>query len=165
MVSLSNCGQRAESARNLTSTPGRGLESGRADDLGRDAGNNHVGRHVLGHDRTCTDDRAGTNGQPGTIVTPAPSQTLQPIMTDAGIMSARLSGSTPWFSVVTMLPCPIEASTAAATKKAYRSDWQRYAGWAGRRRSPLSAPPPSCCRRTRLPDPLDPARALCRAVH
>ena len=165
MVSLSNCGQRAESARNLTSTPGRGLESGRADDLGRDAGNNHVGRHVLGHDRTCTDDRAGTNGQPGTIVTPAPSQTLQPIMTDAGIMSARLSGSTPWFSVVTMLPCPIEDSTAAATKKAYRSDWQRYAGWAGRRRSPPVGAPAVLLPQDPAPRPLDPARALFRAVH
>ena len=37
----------------------------------------------------------------------------------------------------------IEASTAAATKKAYRSDWQRFAAWAGRRRfPPLPAPPP-----------------------
>jgi integrase len=36
----------------------------------------------------------------------------------------------------------VEASTAAATKKAYRSDWQRFAGWAGRRRfPPLPAPP------------------------
>ena len=30
----------------------------------------------------------------------------------------------------------IVASTAAATKKAYRSDWQRFAAWAGRRRFP-----------------------------
>ena len=30
----------------------------------------------------------------------------------------------------------IEASTAAATKKAYRSDWDRFAGWAGSRRFP-----------------------------
>src|SRR5664279_932610 len=36
----------------------------------------------------------------------------------------------------------VEASTAAATKKAYRSDWDRFAGWAGRRRfPPLPAPP------------------------
>ena len=36
----------------------------------------------------------------------------------------------------------VEASTAAATKKAYRSDWERFAGWAGRRRfPPLPAPP------------------------
>jgi len=36
----------------------------------------------------------------------------------------------------------IEASTATATKKAYRSDWDRFAGWAGRRRFPsLPAPP------------------------
>ena len=36
----------------------------------------------------------------------------------------------------------IEASTAAATKKAYRSDWQRFAAWAGRRRfPPLPAAP------------------------
>ena len=36
----------------------------------------------------------------------------------------------------------IEASTAAATKTAYRSDWDRFAGWAGRRRfPPLPAPP------------------------
>ena len=35
----------------------------------------------------------------------------------------------------------VEASTATATKKAYRSDWQRFAGWAGRRRlPPLPAP-------------------------
>src|SRR5664279_6180665 len=30
----------------------------------------------------------------------------------------------------------VEASTAAATKRAYRSDWDRFAGWAGRRRFP-----------------------------
>src|SRR5664279_3546139 len=30
----------------------------------------------------------------------------------------------------------VEASTAAATKKAYRSDWDRFAGWAGHRRFP-----------------------------
>jgi hypothetical protein len=30
----------------------------------------------------------------------------------------------------------VEASTATATKKAYRSDWQRFAAWAGRRRFP-----------------------------
>ena len=36
----------------------------------------------------------------------------------------------------------VEASTAAAAKKAYRSDWQRFAAWAGRRRfPPLPAPP------------------------
>ena len=36
----------------------------------------------------------------------------------------------------------VEASTAASTKRAYRSDWQRFAGWAGRRRfPPLPAPP------------------------
>jgi len=36
----------------------------------------------------------------------------------------------------------IEASTAAATSRAYRSDWDRFAGWAGRRRfPPLPAPP------------------------
>ena len=36
----------------------------------------------------------------------------------------------------------IEASTAASTKQAYRSDWQRFAAWAGRRRfPPLPAPP------------------------
>jgi hypothetical protein len=36
----------------------------------------------------------------------------------------------------------VEASTAAATKRAYRSDWDRFAGWAGRRRfPPLPAPP------------------------
>ncbi|HEY5117513.1 MAG TPA: hypothetical protein VIJ00_18465, partial [Nakamurella sp.] len=36
----------------------------------------------------------------------------------------------------------VEASTAAATTKAYRSDWDRFAGWAGRRRfPPLPAPP------------------------
>ena len=36
----------------------------------------------------------------------------------------------------------VEASTAAATKKAYRSDWDRFAAWAGRRRfPPLPAPP------------------------
>jgi hypothetical protein len=36
----------------------------------------------------------------------------------------------------------VEASTATATKKAYRSDWQRFATWAGRRRfPPLPAPP------------------------
>ena len=36
----------------------------------------------------------------------------------------------------------VEASTAAATKKAYRSDWDRFAGWAGHRRfPPLPAPP------------------------
>jgi len=36
----------------------------------------------------------------------------------------------------------VEASTAAATKRAYRSDWHRFAGWAGRRRFPsLPAPP------------------------
>ncbi|HZM68090.1 MAG TPA: tyrosine-type recombinase/integrase, partial [Nakamurella sp.] len=36
----------------------------------------------------------------------------------------------------------VEASTAAATKRAYRSDWERFAGWAGRRRfPPLPAPP------------------------
>ena len=36
----------------------------------------------------------------------------------------------------------IEASTAAATKKAYRSDWQRFAAWAGRRRFPPTAGAP-----------------------
>ena len=37
----------------------------------------------------------------------------------------------------------VEASTAAATKTAHRSDWDRFAGWAGRRRfPPLPAPPP-----------------------
>ncbi len=37
----------------------------------------------------------------------------------------------------------VQASTAAATKRAYRSDWDRFAGWAGRRRfPPLPAPPP-----------------------
>ena len=36
----------------------------------------------------------------------------------------------------------VEAFTATATKKAYRSDWQRFADWAGRRRfPPLPAPP------------------------
>ena len=36
----------------------------------------------------------------------------------------------------------VEASTAAATKRAYRSDWDRFAGWAGGRRfPPLPAPP------------------------
>ena len=36
----------------------------------------------------------------------------------------------------------VEASTASATKIAYRSDWDRFAGWAGRRRfPPLPAPP------------------------
>ena len=30
----------------------------------------------------------------------------------------------------------VEASTATATKKAYRSDWQRVAAWAGRGRFP-----------------------------
>ena len=30
----------------------------------------------------------------------------------------------------------VEASAATATKKAYRSDWQRFAAWAGRRRFP-----------------------------
>ena len=36
----------------------------------------------------------------------------------------------------------VEASTAASTKRAYRSDWDRFAGWAGRRRfPPLPAPP------------------------
>ena len=36
----------------------------------------------------------------------------------------------------------VEASPAAATKIAYRSDWDRFAGWAGRRRfPPLPAPP------------------------
>src|SRR5580765_2687923 len=50
------------SARNLPSMTGRGLESCWADDPGRDPRNNRVGRHVLGHDRTCTDDRAVTDG-------------------------------------------------------------------------------------------------------
>ena len=46
----------------------------------------------------------------------------------------------------------IEASTAAATSRAYRSDWDRFAGWAGRRRfPPLPAPPP--CWRTTSPRP------------
>ena len=36
----------------------------------------------------------------------------------------------------------VQASTAAATKIAYRSDWDRFATWAGRRRfPPLPAPP------------------------
>ena len=36
----------------------------------------------------------------------------------------------------------IEASTAAATKKAYRSDWDRFAAWAGAGGfPPLPAPP------------------------
>jgi len=36
----------------------------------------------------------------------------------------------------------VEASTAAATKKAYRSDWQRFAAWAGAGGfPPLPAPP------------------------
>jgi integrase len=36
----------------------------------------------------------------------------------------------------------VEASTAAATKKAYRSDWDRFAGWAGAGGfPPLPAPP------------------------
>ena len=36
----------------------------------------------------------------------------------------------------------VEASTAASTKIAYRSDWQRFATWAGHRRFPaLPAPP------------------------
>jgi len=37
----------------------------------------------------------------------------------------------------------IEASTAAATKKAYGSDWQRFATWAGRRRFPPLPTPPA----------------------
>jgi len=37
----------------------------------------------------------------------------------------------------------IEASTATATKKAYRSDWQRFATWAGRRRFPPLPTPPA----------------------
>ncbi len=37
----------------------------------------------------------------------------------------------------------VEASTAAATKKAYRSDWDRFAGWAGRRRFPPLPTPPA----------------------
>ena len=36
----------------------------------------------------------------------------------------------------------IEASTAAATKKAYRSDWQRFAAWAGPGGSPHCRRPP-----------------------
>ena len=35
----------------------------------------------------------------------------------------------------------VEASTAAATKKAYRSDWDRFAGWAGRRPPPTTTKP------------------------
>ncbi|HEY5183787.1 MAG TPA: hypothetical protein VIM19_02530 [Actinomycetes bacterium] len=37
----------------------------------------------------------------------------------------------------------VEASTAAATKKAYRSDWDRFAGWTGRRRFPPLPTPPA----------------------
>jgi len=37
----------------------------------------------------------------------------------------------------------VEASTAAATKKAYRSDWDRFATWAGRRRFALLLAPPA----------------------
>ena len=35
----------------------------------------------------------------------------------------------------------VEASTAAATKKAYRSDWDRFAGWTGRRPPPTTTKP------------------------
>ena len=35
----------------------------------------------------------------------------------------------------------VEASTAAATKKAYRSDWDRFATWAGRSRTTSPRPP------------------------
>ena len=51
----------------------------------------------------------------------------------------------------------VEASTAAATKRAYRSDWDRFAGWAGGRRfPPLPAPPhrtaaPRCSSPTSAP--------------
>jgi hypothetical protein len=52
----------------------------------------------------------------------------------------------------------IEASTAAATKRAYRSDWQRFAAWAGRRRfPPLPAPPPSWRTTSPRPPPNRPA--------
>ena len=37
----------------------------------------------------------------------------------------------------------VQASTAAARKKAYRSDWQRFASWAGRRRFPPLPTPPA----------------------
>ena len=46
----------------------------------------------------------------------------------------------------------MQASTAAATKKAYRSDWDRFAAWAGAGGfPPLPAPPP--CSRTTSPRP------------
>ena len=48
----------------------------------------------------------------------------------------------------------VQASTAAATKRAYRSDWQRFAGWAGRRRfPPLPAPPAVLAHRPPLSRP------------
>ena len=51
----------------------------------------------------------------------------------------------------------VEASTAA-TKKAYRSDWDRFAAWAGRRRfPPLPAPPPSWRTTSPRPPPSRPA--------
>ena len=54
----------------------------------------------------------------------------------------------------------VEASTAAATKKAYRSDWDRFAGWAGRRRfPPLPAPPAVLAHYVTEPPPSRPASA------
>jgi hypothetical protein len=41
---------------------------------------------------------------PGTTVTDALSHTLRPITTGEGSMSARCAESTPWLSVVTVLP-------------------------------------------------------------
>ena len=52
----------------------------------------------------------------------------------------------------------VEASTAASTKRAYRSDWDRFAGWAGRRRFPrCRRPPPSSRTASPRPPPNRPA--------
>ncbi len=91
--------------------------------------------------------RAVPESAPGAVPQVLPSERLRRL---ADRSAAALVLPVPAVDPVRELPAEalarvlaaVEASTAAATKQAYRSDWDRFASWAGRRRfPPLPAPP------------------------
>jgi hypothetical protein len=69
---------------------------------------------------------------PRATVTAAPSHTLRPMRIEAGTMSARESGPTWWWGVVSVLPCPDRTVGLAIGEKCLlpvrRTAWRQSLG-------------------------------------
>ena len=79
--------------RQLRQPVGNGLRKPALDRPRRISRNDGVGRHILGHDRTGCDHRAGADLRPGSTMAPCPIQTSWPIWTRCSRRHSKKSAS------------------------------------------------------------------------